>query len=73
MRGLTEGKILMLPEGVFTHFKCGLCKSGKKFGICLFFLAPKFSYPQTSAMGKSACPPVKSPESDKSSMGILHS
>ena len=60
-RDLTQGKILMLQEDVFTHFKHGLCKSRKKFGISLFFLAPKFSCPWTLiiARGKSACPPVK--------------
>ena len=37
-----------------------------------FFLAPKFSFSWTSAMGKSACPPEKSPESDKLGIGIPH-
>ena len=31
-----------------------------------------FTFPQRSPLVKSLCPPTKSPESDKSGMGIPH-
>ena len=81
-RGLTQGKILMLGDGIFTHFKHGLCKMGENLNalyllrieIWHFFIysGTEIQLPGDKCYGKICLSASKKSQVGQVGIGIPH-